>query len=112
MTAVPNTLEWEVVVKDLNTTHMIRVPVSADEGSESAPTTYLSSEIVENTTLVAFRDIAVHDESCTVRALDQGHVALPDVDEVDRCIHRLYLGFQIAFQWSFLISPIVPLVNP
>lgn len=78
-------------VEDFNASHVIRVPVGAYERPESASLAYLSSKIGENAILVVVGDIAVHHEVGSVRTLNQRHVALANVDEVDCCAHGLLL---------------------
>ena len=70
-----------------DTPHVIRIPMGTDESVQSMTQSHLPGDVFEDSILIVLCDIAIDDEIDAARALNQHHVALPHVNEMNHCAH-------------------------
>ena len=76
-----------MVVEGSDTPHVVGVPVCAYKGPQPTSLTYLAGNVSEDTIFVVLCDVAIYNEVGAARTLDQYHVALPRVNEMNSCAH-------------------------
>ena len=69
---------------------VVGVPMRTDEGMKSLSFANLAGNVVQNAVFVVIGDVAIEHKTRSGRRLDQDHVALPDIDNVNDSSHLIH----------------------